>query len=402
MKYSSAILKPHYIVICTTIISFIAWILPFSDLRTGYKIKEEFTIISFLVLFFWYALIIFFSFLGYNIGLKVKRVGKIDNISDKQFFNLISILALIGVIVSYIGIGVSPSTMYNWVVNGQANNLKYMLYEQYSVGLYSLRYLAIISSALTFYRCYVTRSIKIMDFINVLSLLLVTVISSRLSLVIAIVIFGCLLIKNNIILRKRALISGSIVIFLLLTLLNYSRNSNYYQAVQGISNPILMNIAEIVTYLGAPFQASIGAANNIVTISNFTSVNFTTLLYFLLPSYIRSIFNIDVVKDDLYRNYVDIEQSLTTNSSFVELLDSVGLHAFLIIIVVAFTSSIMIGHFSKYKSNLSLISFILLYCFAEIWRTFLFNEGIIHMLIINIVLVFIIITVLRTLLIRRS
>lgn len=63
---------------------------------------------------------------------------------------------------------------------------------------------------------------------------------------------------------------------------------NYYLHYYNISNPFLMNISEIITYLGSPFQVSVGVGNNFGNITNNTTNVLNNILYYISPTFFRS------------------------------------------------------------------------------------------------------------------
>jgi hypothetical protein len=86
-----------------------------------------------------------------------------------------------------------------------------------------------------------------------------------------------------------------------------------------------------------------------------------------------------------YRSYVDVERGLTTNSVFASMFSAMGWIAFLVIAVVAAVAGLVCGHATRYRGYLFLSSIVIAYCFAELWRAYLFNTGIIHFLVLALV-----------------
>lgn len=68
----------------------------------------------------------------------------------------------------------------------------------------------------------------------------------------------------------------------------------------------------------------------------------------------------------------------------------------------SFFYSFLVGHFRNYSSYLYLVSYIIIYCFAELWRIYLFSEGIIQMLILAIIVALVIGIIITTLLKPRQ
>ena len=91
-----------------------------------------------------------------------------------------------------------------------------------------------------------------------------------------------------------------------------------------------------------------------------------------------------MTEEESYRDYVDIESGLTTNSVLAFMYSAVGLWAFPLIAVVSFVAAAVAGHASRYASLFFLAMLVVGYCFAEVWRAYLFNTGIIHFLLITL------------------
>ncbi|MGG3625196.1 hypothetical protein ABES25_16770 [Bacillus gobiensis] len=380
--------RPYLVLLITVLISFISWSISTPFMREGYIVKENLTFNTILLLSAWYLPLILFSYFGYRLGRMIKVNRTFDSVPNKQYFILFSLIGYLGVFVTLLSIGSGYGQIIGWILNGEANNLKKMLYDSYSVGPHSLRYVVIVSSAISLFQIMKYRKINWFDIFNLLSLLIVSLISSRLALILCLVITICLTIRYNVVVRRYIYLIAMVFTFLLLTLFNYSRNSNFYKDYFNIDNPIIMNISEMKTYIGSPFQAAVGVTNHFEHFLWTSNNSFKDVIFYMVPSYLRGILNVGGSHESSYREFVDIENGLTTNSSFVSLVDHIGVYSFFTMIVVVFFASIIIGHLSKYKSYINIISFILIYCFAEIWRTYLFNEGIIHMTILIIVLSF--------------
>src|SRR6202035_2443248 len=75
-----------------------------------------------------------------------------------------------------------------------------------------------------------------------------------------------------------------------------------------------------------------------------------------------------------YHNLVDMDDSLTTNSSFVELFPPLGVAAFPFALAVSFAFAIGTAWLPRHGFLPTLSAGAILYAFAESWRTFLFRE----------------------------
>jgi hypothetical protein len=377
------ILKPYNLVLITVFLSFLAWLVPMSpSIRRGFSIKEEFSAFSFLLLLVWYLCIFLFSYLGFQLGRKIQKSQGIDNCHDSFFYKTLSFFSLLGITITYITIFVKNPYFWDYVANNQANQLKYTLYDNYVLGVNTLRYLTIISSAIAIVNILKNKEVKRLDFLNIVSLFFNSLISSRLSIIMAVVIAIYLIKRRNIIVPFRKVVIVLIITFSVLTYLNYVRNANFYLENYQINNPIFSNVSEILTYLGSPFQVSLGVANNAPLINNWVSLE--NSIVFLVPTFFDDFINLNSNHVQSYRDYVDVEPTLTTNSVFADMFPSVGYFSFVIISIICFFFSALAGHFSNYDSYVCLVTPIVLYCFAELWRVYLFNAGIIWSLIISL------------------
>ncbi|MEW4241086.1 hypothetical protein Q0N51_19060 [Priestia megaterium] len=375
MKY---ILKPYSMVLITVAISFFLWVIPYSsNFRTGYSAKENLTGNAIFILILWYGSIITASFIGYRFGKKIKMNKRLDEIDNDKFYKLITILSMVGVgyLIIYL-LSVNPEIFLN-IFNGSANQIKAVLYANYSIGLLSLRYVVAISGSIGIANLIINKRVKVIDLLNILMLLFIAAMSARLLIIMSVLFLLGILFKKKIILKKRYFLVGTILLFLLLGFYNNSRNMEFYENRYGTDSSVVANVMEIVTYVGSPFQVSMGVANNFNQFMAWSNSDNVLMVFPVLKKYY------DVPID--YRNYVDIESSLTTNSAFVDLFSSMGLYSFLVITITSLVFSIIMGHFSQYRSYIFLIELILLYCFSEIWRIYLFNQGIILTLLISII-----------------
>ncbi|MFZ5807153.1 MAG: hypothetical protein ACOY3I_08115 [Verrucomicrobiota bacterium] len=359
------ILTPYGIVIITVLLSFLAWVTP----DFGFFIKgfEAIALTPKAILYFitWYSLILFFSWLGFLLGkryyLKTSFFKHLASLDDGFIYLAFSIFGSIGGLYAlyYIWQNIGWTGIIHAISTSQANILKIALYENYSIGIFSLRYLTILSGGLAIYRMLSKISFHILDFFNLFLLLLISGIASRLSFVAACIIGVGLWIINDPRETIKIPISKSIlailVLFILFSAYNSARNAGFYSEKRGIDSFYVAGASEILSYLGTPFQGSLTAGEH------FNSLNRGGDIFVL----------------------GDIDDRLTTNSAFAELTKDYGYYSFFIIAVASFCSASMMG-FLRYQLDtyLALIYFVLLYCFSELWRIFMFNKGIVITLLI--------------------
>ena len=113
-----------------------------------------------------------------------------------------------------------------------------------------------------------------------------------------------------------------------------------------------------------------------------------SLTAFLVPTYLQPHYrSVDDAEVD-YRRYVTIEAILTTNSALAAMYGSLGTWwAFAVIGIACLIGAAFAGHASRYRSFFFLAVFVVSYVFAELWRVYLFNYGIIQFLLLFLILV---------------
>lgn len=350
--------------------SFLAWVFPDFDgqVRKGFTYPYPIDTYGVIMCVLWLATILICSFSGFKIGSKLHLQTKTlnDRVSIDSFrpYLMISFIAYLGIMYVFFQLikSLGISGIISAISDGQANTLKNTLYDSYSVGIVSLRYLAIPAAALGFYHI-INRRYIFLSILNVLSLMLLAIISSRLSLIFA--IFTALpifLFKLNLRITKRAMITAIVVMFHVLAALNYSRNISFYRTI-GIDNFYAAGFSEIVTYIGSPFQG------------------------FLATGQLGD--RLQGASDVAASNATGVSLELSTNSAFLELTRGAGvLQAFLTIALSTLFGSFIMGVALKNKENLLFLLFGAVgYCFAETWRIYLFGQGIVYTIVVMLVAV---------------
>ena len=356
--------KPYGIVVITVTLSFFAWLtLGFGGIEDEYEVTQKLFSVGGLLALAWYSLIILFSWLFFQLGkLSQKLVGPFDlrtSLDDFTAYCYVSIVGFIGFVyvAQFMIFSLGINIMLLAVVSGEANTLHKTLYEDYSIGLFSLRYVVILSGGVAIYRLISKISRSVLDFGNILMLLLLAVIASRLSIVFALLIgFGLWAVNNP---RIKIRIGRSIIllltVFIILSLYNYSRNIGFYIA-RGNDNLITAGVVEMFRYLASPFQGSLAAGNY-----------FEQIMANPNSAYL----------------YTGIDPSLTTNSALLGLVAANGYMFFPIMMLSIIVSSFVMGMIYHHKDKyLILVYFVFLYCFAEIWRVYIFSAGIITTLLL--------------------
>jgi hypothetical protein len=139
------------------------------------------------------------------------------------------------------------------------------------------------------------------------------------------------------------------IIFLILSVLNFSRNANYYERNRLSFG--LAGVSEILAYLGSPFQVAIGSA--------------------------PVVDQLVAGGGETYRNYVDVEENLNTNSAFTLLHEQMGYASWLYIATICLFMGFVFEYLASFGKTVFLLPCgIILYGSAELWRLDLFHQGI--------------------------
>lgn len=364
MKITRKIFWPHNVYLITTAMSFLAWVTPdFGVLRKGFDKPIDLVSVAGL----WALVAIFVCYMALKIGFVIGG-GQMEAASvNHEFFSndfvyvMIIFVALLGDAYSVISIyrAGGMGIIFSSLTDGSANDLKKALYEDYSAGFATLRYTSILSGALLFARRLWGQRRFVLDVGAFSSLLICALISSRLSLVAACFGGGYLYLQvaKQVRVSFFKLACYAALAFFALSLLSWSRNKTFYSN-QGMGF-FSSGVSEIVTYLGTPFQGM--------------------LFSFIDPT--------ESVKIDIYPK-AGVEDSLTTNSAFIDLFSSYADMGFIVGVLALFLSGLAIGIFSRVKSGrYSIVCFPLSYGVAEFWRIFLFNQGILIYLVLITLLI---------------
>ena len=355
---SSKIFRPSSMAMLATTASFVAWLFPsFGFLVKGFNVPSEVTPLGFLVIVCWYSMVFSSLRLGEKFGRHVygRYKNLVPNISlySEKLYWLYFLLALVGVSATYEKVlgGLSLDQMIFYVASGYANNLKETLYEDYSAGIVSFRYLAMYVGGFSIYNIFFRKNYSIKFVLGMLLLFSVALLSSRLIFVSSVVLALFLRFYDQKILNIKIfnLVIFFFVAFVLLALLNYTRNSNYY--AEGGLYFWGAGASSILTYLGSPFQVVIGVADNVEWI---TSQGF-----------------------EAYRRYVDIDETLNSNSAFVAVHEQFGYWAWIYFSSILFFMGAVFAYCEKKgESGYLFLCGAILYASSEIWRLNLFGQGI--------------------------
>jgi hypothetical protein len=350
-------LRPSSLALIAVLASATAWAIPdFGVLDKGYVVASPVTMLSALVIFNWYFLVWGALRLGEILGSHAYRMApiklRLGDFYGNHIYYAYTILAILGGASAYAKVvgemSIQGAILY--VSSGTANELKEALYDNYSPGLFSLRYLVVYSAAIALFRLFYLKKVDVLLFVNVLTLAFISLLSSRLMFVSSVLSALFLVaLKRPIQVRAGRIFIFVVVAFSVLSVLNYSRNYNYYKGIgQGFFSA---GVSSIVQYVGSPFQVVVGGANNIDKISQ--------------------------VEGETYRRYVDIHEALNTNSAFIALTERQGWLSWPYMIATLLSFGAIFAYCKRHAdSSLILPCATILYASSEFWRVDVFEQGI--------------------------
>ena len=356
-EFLSSLMKPHFIMITGVILSFGFWVLPELTIAgKGFQTTNASNFYGWVVLGGWYTVIVVSSasafWLGSRLGSKsvVRRRILLEGIS---YYQILVIVALIGVGYTYVTIvgKMGVASVIAASTEFSANALKNTLYENYQRGVLSLRYVSILAFGVGLFRFLAFRKIGVWSILAFLSLFANAFVSSRMSLVWALLIgVGMYLLYSGPKKRMGGAMMGALFgfFFVLLVIFTVTRTYNTYRSY-GVDSMFAATVGEVQRYLAAPFEGGLSVASNM-----------------------------EFVHDQLDAFAISgIDSSLTTNSAFFQMFVDFQEWAFLVIAMITFFSSFVMGLLTKETNNYLLVGyFVLLYPYAEIWRGNIFYAGI--------------------------
>lgn len=362
--FLNMLMKPYWVVAFTALLSAAAWFTPdYFGLYKGYNKPATISLISMMIIYSWYSCIFILTYVGFNIGRKLKQIkefnsyAKLDNDFIYKIYSWIAFSGFSYTLIMTIKVMGITGFIFS-VVTFTTNNISEAIYKDYHQGIFSLRYILVISFGLALYRTVILKKFSPLDFLNFLVFIFyIAFFGRRLQLVCSLLVFFTLANRDLNFLKKikiKKLLILSIFGFAMLSTATLLRGYGSY-AKRGYTNPFAAVATNIVSYLAAPFQVSLGVGNNIEEAFGNTK----------------------------YWQFADIEENLTANSAFVGMPIENGLFSLAIIIFYSVVFSILAGWFYSNKHNYLYTSYpVILYAFAELWRIDLFNKGIFLTLLI--------------------
>ncbi|EMI55459.1 hypothetical protein [Rhodopirellula sallentina] len=380
-RIATVIWQPSLVFMPFLIMGIVLWLCPSMEGASGYIVREEITFSNLGILTSWYACICICAWIGQRLALEIPRMTIMsqDAIEPRTFYLALSTLAFVGVVSAWLAALRAGPSLIELVRTQQFNLLKDALYENYNL-LYSLRYTSSLVGGYAMYRIVFQRKLTRLDAMNLVLLLAAAAISARILILQAVIFSGGLAIRFKDIGRisTRTLGITGLVLAMLIVTLTWVRSAGSYRDYFGVRNPVAMTFLEIQRYVGAPVQASMGVARIAAhqpprgSLSNVVAYVTPTFLH---PAHLKAEDNSGGVAAQWYLHDVDISETLTTNSAFVDMYGHLGFWAFPVIAWSTFVMATVGSYFWRSDNLLCLIGCIVLYGFFELWRTYYFSAG---------------------------
>lgn len=381
------ILTPAVLLTGPVFVSFLVWAIPGNGLYLrGFTAHSAVTLEGSLVLAVWYGACVVSASAGASIGSHLfqfhPQVAHGPRFEGRFGF-AVTVLAAIGIVSSYIEISRSLSIV-DVLAGGQANLLTSVILGGASIS--TLRYAAIISAPISIVRAIKGVGSWFFAVFNMILLVLDSVLSSRLALLMAAFVLILLIVQNrpNVRIRLRTAAWSLTLLFAGLTVLNYTRNQNFYRLF-GVNDPITMNIYQIAAYVGAPAQVSVGLADAMVTDGFDPSISPWHALGAIVPTFAQAEKSDKSAALDpaIYGYNVDIAPNLNANSAFADTFAQFGWWGLVYVLVVLCIAGTLFGYFLKSPGVLIVVAGVVGYGFLEFWRGLLFNQGIMYFLLLS-------------------
>jgi hypothetical protein len=382
------ILRPTSLILISVVASAVLWSIPgqSEDLR-GFAQRSAITLPAVLLLAGWYATCVVIVWICVKAGTRIPTARRLEHFQhsprlESTFFWFITALATIGMLYCAIVISINVD-VWHQVQTRQFNNLAHSLPE--GAGFATLRYATAIAAPIGIYMWQRKNAPLAVAVWNVALLLVNVALASRLSLILALVVYAFLFISTRpkFKLKIWVAVAAIVIVFVGLTAFNYARNANYYEN-HGISNPLEMNLYQTSAYLGAPFQVSIGVANSIASGDLVVAGDPLLSLQAVAPTFIdfKKVNLGTGTYNERYGPDVSIASNLTTNSAFADTYVKYGWWGLAYTVLILAIAAFGFGVFARYRSVIGVIAALLLYGFAEYWRIFLYNQGILIFLLL--------------------
>ena len=405
------VLHPTVLLLAPVVASLVAWSVPGSSTALrGFARRSELAPGGLGVLVAWYLLCATVLVLGHRLGAATAPLASLaryesDPALERRLFRLLWGLATLGVGYSLARAAATVDVL-GALGGGTGNDLTAALGGQ--AGVATLRYAAAVALpvGVHLWRRGVLRLPEVVW--SALLLAVDALFASRLAILMAVVVFAFLHRARHPDARVpvRAVAVTVVVLLAALTLLNSLRNENYYRA-HGVDNPLGASAYQLLTYVGSPFQVSLGVADAIATGRYPDQYPAAHAAAMWVPTFLRGPAATEQSPDDAaarraqeigfsfstsslprggqrYAATVDVADSLTTNSAVADVLSDYGYWGLFGLVLTSGVVGLLLGHLGQYRSVAAAGAGVVGYGVAELWRTYLFSQGIVVFLLVAV------------------
>ena len=382
--------RPHTLLLVGACLSLLAWAIPWGGaipaVLRGFVVETPWTIHGALFLIGWYAFFFAVALGGFLLGRRIPVFQRAERVPWESYYVFLSIVGIAGTAYAYAYVlAKAPHTISDAFLHHHFNAIRLIL--PYSSGPQTLRYATCLSGAIAIFELG-RLQVRAIHLINVAALLLAAAVASRASLIIAAIVVAGIAARrlHATRIRGRAIVGmlllGLATLFLALSVLTYSRDSDFYRSY-GVRDPLVMSFDEIVRYVGISFQAAVAVSNHVSDWPAAPHSAAPGTRVFLLPTYISKTTPAAVAAGETrYEKVVALPTSQTTNSVLAMGYGVFGAFAFAVLGFAVLVAGVIAGHASRYRSYVFLAGLVVSYCLAEWWRTYVLNQGIIQFLIL--------------------
>ena len=382
------ILRPATVLVVSVFASFAVWLIPgHSELLRGFVHRSPLSVSGVLILLGWYSICFAVIWQFVRWGKQVPSISQLERFQSSpelelRFYWFVSIVATVGVVFSVLMVA-SEVSLWQMIVTRNINVAAAALPQ--GAGLATLRYATAIAAPIGVYLWQRKSAPISLAIWNLLLLLASVTLASRLSLIVAVIVYFFLFVRTaaNARIRPWVIISAGVGLLLVLTVLNYVRTAGTYEKF-GVDNPLAMNFFQIAAYLGAPAQVSVGVSTAISKGEFFVSGHPISSLHAILPTFLdfeKAPFG-DGTVSGRYDGLVSVAENFNANSAFADTYAKYGWWGLFYIVCALGFAAFLFGVFAQYKSVVAVVSAVLLYGFADFWRGFLFNQGVLIFLVL--------------------
>lgn len=384
---------PALVIMLPACLSLAAWSGPIAAHGlSGYFSRAEATPWGVALVVAWFGSLVAAAQIGFTRG---RRQGSLESLARVPVIEAHRWICAIGLLGTgwafWLATGGSVSKIAELWRTQQFNTLREGF--EYGVGVPTLRYATILAGALSLAHLARRRRPRVVDALSLIGLVAASFLASRLTVIAAIFIAVTILLTGGSVRRPRlsAILIGALAAILLFTALNYSRNAGTYRE-KGVGNPFAMAAVNAQSYLAAPTQVTLGFATLVMEGQINPETGDLGSAEVLLPTYAqpgsgtttsqRPAGGHGGAPASSISSVVEVSPALTTNGAFSQLLYRSGWATLAFAVLAVCVAAWGAGRFLASPGIGPAIAGVLLYGLAELWRIFLFNQGILHFLVL--------------------